>query len=323
MSVQTQIERIKANIANAYAKAQEKGAALPAVQNSENLAAVIEAIPSGGTPEGLRTITVTAEPPEGGEVSGCGVVSDGITITLTADVAEGYNFSGWQENGKTISDDSSYTFTVTEDRMLTAVFSKVLTSRLPDGYTEVVYIQTLGGAAGIPTNVLPVINRTVIQSKFMLDDVLSGANSPNWFLGCKMSSGYCWIRAATGTSVERRFQSATGGTALYTVPDMLGNAFEVIVDYPNKKFSVFGKELSMGTVDIPSGKIFLFSGKEGGSYYSKLKCYYFKACEGNELIADFVPCIAPGELVGFYDIVGGVFYTDEKNAGNLVAGPPV
>ena len=37
MSVETQINRIKANIASAYAKAAEKGAALPVSQNSENL----------------------------------------------------------------------------------------------------------------------------------------------------------------------------------------------------------------------------------------------------------------------------------------------
>lgn len=94
-----------------------------------------------GTPEGLRTITVAADPPEGGEVSGGGVVSDGITITLTVGVAEGYSFSGWQENGETVSEDSSYTFTVTQDRALTAVFSEAPSIKLPEGYVLVSYIR--------------------------------------------------------------------------------------------------------------------------------------------------------------------------------------
>lgn len=48
MSVATEIDRIKANIASAYAKAGAKGAPLPSVQNSTNLPATIEGIPSGG-----------------------------------------------------------------------------------------------------------------------------------------------------------------------------------------------------------------------------------------------------------------------------------
>ena len=37
MSVETPIARIRGNIASAYAQAAQKGAQLPAVQNSENL----------------------------------------------------------------------------------------------------------------------------------------------------------------------------------------------------------------------------------------------------------------------------------------------
>lgn len=45
MSAQTQIDRIKANIAAAYSMVQQKGGVVPAVQNSENLVAAIETIP--------------------------------------------------------------------------------------------------------------------------------------------------------------------------------------------------------------------------------------------------------------------------------------
>lgn len=40
-------ERIKSNIANAYGKCEEKGAELPTVQDSTNLADTIESIPQG------------------------------------------------------------------------------------------------------------------------------------------------------------------------------------------------------------------------------------------------------------------------------------
>lgn len=48
MSVSSEIERIKTNIANAYAELENKGATLPEVRNSDNLSAVIIEVPTGG-----------------------------------------------------------------------------------------------------------------------------------------------------------------------------------------------------------------------------------------------------------------------------------
>ena len=48
MSVETQIERIKTNISNAYASAEAKGATIPEVKNSENLASCVDSITTGG-----------------------------------------------------------------------------------------------------------------------------------------------------------------------------------------------------------------------------------------------------------------------------------
>lgn len=54
MSVETQIERIKANVADTYTAAQAKGATMPEVKNSDNLASCVSSIPtSGGTQFGL------------------------------------------------------------------------------------------------------------------------------------------------------------------------------------------------------------------------------------------------------------------------------
>lgn len=120
MSVQTQIDRIKANIASAYTKAQEKGAELPPVQNSANLPATIEAIPSGA---GMHTISVSADPPEGGSVFGGGMASEGMRVTISAVPAEGtYLFGKWTENGQDVSSDAEFALSVTGDRTLTAVF---------------------------------------------------------------------------------------------------------------------------------------------------------------------------------------------------------
>lgn len=49
MTVSDQIERIKTNIANAYATAETMGATIPELQNSENLSDTISTITGGGS----------------------------------------------------------------------------------------------------------------------------------------------------------------------------------------------------------------------------------------------------------------------------------
>ena len=60
MSVETQIERIKTNISNAYASAEAKGATMPEVKNSENLASCVQSITTGGGGGGTQ-FGLTAE----------------------------------------------------------------------------------------------------------------------------------------------------------------------------------------------------------------------------------------------------------------------
>ena len=51
-------------------------------------------------PEGTHTINLQASDPEGGTVVGGGVASDGMTVTVNAEAADGYEFKGWQEDGE-------------------------------------------------------------------------------------------------------------------------------------------------------------------------------------------------------------------------------
>lgn len=50
MSVASEINRIKSNIADAYTEAEAKGATMPATENSANLADTVASIPSSGIP---------------------------------------------------------------------------------------------------------------------------------------------------------------------------------------------------------------------------------------------------------------------------------
>ena len=68
------------------------------------------------------TINVTANPTEGGTVTGGGTYSGGQSCTVHATEATGYTFTNWTENGTQVSSQAEYTFTVNGNRNLVANF---------------------------------------------------------------------------------------------------------------------------------------------------------------------------------------------------------
>ena len=68
------------------------------------------------------TIAATANPTEGGAVSGTGTFDYGTSVTVHATVVAGYTFVNWTENDNPVSTDADYTFTVEADRTLVANF---------------------------------------------------------------------------------------------------------------------------------------------------------------------------------------------------------
>jgi len=71
------------------------------------------------------TISATANPSNGGTVSGAGSYNYGASCTLTATAASGYTFTNWTENGNVVSSNANYTFTVEGNRNLIANFTAI------------------------------------------------------------------------------------------------------------------------------------------------------------------------------------------------------
>ena len=69
------------------------------------------------------TITVSANPTNGGTVTGNGTYQQGQQCTVSATPATGYIFTNWTENGIVVSTSASYTFTVNSNRTLVANFN--------------------------------------------------------------------------------------------------------------------------------------------------------------------------------------------------------
>ena len=74
------------------------------------------------------TITATANPTNGGTVTGAGTYNQGQSCTLTATANDGYNFVNWTKNGTQVSTNATYNFTVTEAGAYVANFEEVITT---------------------------------------------------------------------------------------------------------------------------------------------------------------------------------------------------
>ena len=70
------------------------------------------------------TITATADPNDGGSVSGGGVFNYGQTCNLTATANTGYVFANWTKNGTQVSTNANYSFVVTESASYVAHFQE-------------------------------------------------------------------------------------------------------------------------------------------------------------------------------------------------------
>ena len=75
--------------------------------------------------ENTVSLTVTVNNTAGGTVAGTGIFEKGSSPTVNAIANTGYTFSGWQQNGNTISTSSSYTVSnIQSDTTLVAVFAQ-------------------------------------------------------------------------------------------------------------------------------------------------------------------------------------------------------
>ena len=68
------------------------------------------------------TIAISANPSNGGSVTGGGTFTQGQTCTVNATANSGYTFVNWTENGTQVSTNPNYSFTVNGNRNLVANF---------------------------------------------------------------------------------------------------------------------------------------------------------------------------------------------------------
>lgn len=278
------------------------------VTGNRTLTAVFVEIP-------VYTISATIDPSGSGSVTGTGQHQEGASVTLTASPVSGYKFVAWKENGETVSEKATYTFSATANRTLVAVF-EINTSRLPDGYTEVGYIQNADTASYINT-----------KKQISTSSIYECAFSIPTFLGSRYI-----ISSSPGRYVLSTYSSSSGTLQIYTNNSTSGG-YKVLSPAitANAKVTIKGSETSLlvnGTANTlpykPYGATILLPASTSNNSII-VRYYYFKAeypgSTSKTTNFELIPCINPSGVVGFYDLTNSEFIG--PTAGTFISGPAV
>lgn len=186
--------------------------------------------------------------------------------------------------------------------------------RLPEGYTELQYIESTG-TQWIDTGITPTQDYILYTKVAFLGS--SGTN----VLGTRNSSN----------DTTNRFGIISFGAsalfgAFYGTNSVTGKA----VDQTPHEFSIGPDGFTMDekTVSVQqtnfscSYPIILFGFNNGanGIVGAEEKVYSCKIYSDGQLVRDFIPCINPDGIIGLYDKENAIFYQNSGN-GNFLKGP--
>lgn len=203
------------------------------------------------------------------------------------------------------------------------VFGMKKLSRLPDGYTEVEYIETpnTDTADRIVTDVTIDVSEDVLHIDF--------CNTINNYFGARVLfswliiGNYAYDRAYLTLQSESSVRGTLDWKNFFEADvDVYQNRLIYEVNFKSQKISVGDKVIDISNFGIPRTVLYLFGSSYYGDRMALGRLYYAKVENDAGLKAEFVPCLNPENKAGVYETVSEKFLN--MNAGtNLTAGPAV
>lgn len=231
------------------------------------------------------TISVSANPTNGGTVTGGGTYQQGQSCTVSATKATGYNFLKWTENGTQVSTNTSYTFNVTGNRTLVAQFQA-------QSYTI--------SASANPSN----------------GGTVSGGGTYTYGQSCTLTANHAtgytfvkWTKNGTQVSSNASYTFTVTGSASY-VAHFQANSYTISVsaDPSNGGTVSGGGTYSYGqscTVHATASNGFTFTNwTVNGSQVSTNANYTFTVTSNRSLVAHFIynPQAPTGAINGLFSV---------------------
>ena len=297
------------------------------------------------------TVSASIDPAGSGTVTGAGQYKAGTQVTLVAVPGEGYNFTGWQENGATVSESAEYTFAANSNRGLIAVFkvSKEPVG-LPEGYTEVLYISNPQFSYIRNPHIPDTWYKNIAELKIKVDDSAPGGTIFGaWRNNRKSSLTYSFYGATISVNANNISIEVGENKSFYTAPSNAKKSFDIsdissevmlitfdftgnIITANRKTFDNIG--ITVPSTAPPSPPLFALTSvstnSSGGNWSygasrANYKLYGLKFYDklSGDLILNYVPCINQSGAVGLYELVTNRFYTSYESGKPFTAGPAV
>ena len=173
------------------------------------------------------TISVSSSPTNGGSVTGGGTYQQGQSCTVSATANTGYTFLRWTENGNQVSTNANYTFTVTGNRTLVALF------------------QLSATAPTVTTTQITNIQQTT---------AIGGGNVTNSGGSTVSERGICWSTSHNPTTSGSHASGGTGtGSFTVSITGLTTNTTYYVRAYAtNSAGTAYGNEVSFTTYHDPA-----------------------------------------------------------------------
>lgn len=187
-------------------------------------------------------------------------------------------------------------------------------TRLPEGYTQVEFIESTGGQY-VDTGV-----NADSKLRVVLDLAYTNPSTSNQNVGAVKSAGSNTIRYHLLT-VSGKFRVYTNTTGIDTIEaDTNRHFFDI--DAPNGKIYVDDKSFNKAYQEFDTNLNFWLFGRNSTDtkFLTSMKLYRSKMYYENILVRDFIPCVRNSDNVaGLYDSIGNEFY-ENAGTGSFIAG---
>ena len=191
---------------------------------------------------------------------------------------------------------------------------------LPSGYTRLEYIESTGTQyIDTGVHIMPE-NYQQLKMSVTCEKIGKGSGASDWLVdGSNIANAYFY----TGVYNEKYYYgcgTTDHDTGIAAVPGKQ----TFTLDIPSAKFTVSDSaDVSISTEAVTtSASLYLF-----GFNYNPVRCYAEKiySCQiylGATLVRDFVPCKNSSGVVGLWDDVNSLFYSN-AGSGVFISGPVV
>lgn len=215
-----------------------------------------------------------------------------------------------------IGDDAIATGMIGTDK----VFSSV--PLLPTGYTQLAYVSTVASGGYVDTGITPS-DTLGFKTRFKMQTVNPRDNA---IVGARETTGNTrYLLAIYNGTASFAWLSFPSGSNRISIS--ANTWYDATMNYNNSRtFTINNTTKSIsGTQGTFTKTIVLLGHNRAGTMASAESSFgrtTFTLGTGDNIIADMIPCKAPNDEVGFYDIVREQFY-GSANETALIAGPEV